>query len=545
MHSRSSQRPGGGGGGGRSSQKSHHDTPAHASGANDTTVSLEKEKTIIREYLDKEKAPVEVQKAWQKVVLQLGAQAQERVGLAANVFATEKWANTIEQIAKDALFTRTILEKQQKEKKEEKLTGLSYADALRKGAMGQTTSTTSPRHIPVPLRHMREIMISPGNEPTEQRYRSGAELVKELHKAGHTEVVAARRLPSGDICISLSSISAKEDTQKKGDIARVFSESAKVKKRMYVVLAHGIRISDIDSSKQKETIAEIKEQNPKISEMEILRVAWPAKAFRKQKTHSTLQIAFARPEHANFLVREGLVWRHQVHDCEPFSGDCIIAQCFNCYGYDHIAKMCKNKQVCGFCGIPRSHETNSCGKKHEPRQHMCVNCNGKHPAWSPKCPKRVVRSELAKRAYENRPLRFEEPRDEVRGLHPSSGSSTPSHSTGTQMSTRDEIVPSSQAFEPSSSDLVVFEESGKMDDVRNLGLSQAGVRRERSVSRGQDEVVKRRRGAPTNAQKLRPGDRSHGADITGILSRSASSALGSASSQAPLDNQTSTYTQLE
>jgi hypothetical protein len=53
---------------------------------------------------------------------------------------------------------------------------------------------------PIPSRRAREVIIVLGNESITQRQRIGQQLVKELNETiGESDIVAALRLPSGDI----------------------------------------------------------------------------------------------------------------------------------------------------------------------------------------------------------------------------------------------------------------------------------------------------------------------------------------------------------
>ena len=161
----------------------------------------------------------------------------------------------IDHVLRDVSYTRAIIKKQEKEAKVEKQAGNTYTDVLRRGGLGPRST---PRTIPVPLRHLREVLITPGTETSTQKYRNRAELVEELYKAGHKDVVVARRLPSGDIYVIIETVKDKEVTIKKGDIIRVFSKSARIKKRTYIILAYRIKVLDINSSRQVEAIISIK-----------------------------------------------------------------------------------------------------------------------------------------------------------------------------------------------------------------------------------------------------------------------------------------------
>ena len=55
-----------------------------------------------------------------------------------------------------------------------------------------------------------------------------------------------------------------------------------------------------------------------------------------------------------------------------FSGKCKTFECFNCYKYDYIEKMCKN--VKKYEHFAKKHNTNRCNKKEVKITHKFVNC---------------------------------------------------------------------------------------------------------------------------------------------------------------------------
>jgi hypothetical protein len=154
----------------------------------------------------------------------------------------------------------------------------------------------------------------------------------------------------------------------------VFGKGARVKKREFAVVAHGIRVNQV----QGNAIEEIYKQNPRLrGSVEILRVAFSKKLLRSSRTTGPLVISVAEPEQANRLIDTGLVWHYELHDCEPFNRDCIVTQCFNCYQYGHVARVCQNIQRCGCCSAP-GHVTNDCLGIEDQSKHRCVNCRGAH-----------------------------------------------------------------------------------------------------------------------------------------------------------------------
>lgn len=130
-------------------------------------------------------------------------------------------------------------------------------------------------------------------------------------------------------------------------------------------------------------------------------MAWAKKLLRAGRKTGLLHISVAEPKQANALIRSGLIWDYQLHDCEPFTGECLITQCFRCYQYGHVARMCRNNSQCGFCG-GMSHATDDCMSKEDKAKHRCVPCGtaaAKHPSWDRNCLVRMKQAESAKLAY--------------------------------------------------------------------------------------------------------------------------------------------------
>jgi hypothetical protein len=247
--------------------------------------------------------------------------------------------------------------------------GTSYAAAAQRGAAGAAQSRTqsyAEPTKPVPARHMREIIATRGVETAEQAQRTGNELVEQLNSAGADiggQIVAARRLPSEDIVLTTDEEQTSTKWMADQKWLRVFGTDARVKRREFIVLAHGIRVSQVQEPQQ--AIQDIYKQNPKLQgTVEILRVAWTRKLLRTGQKIGPLHISVAEPEQANVLIRSHLIWDYELHDCEPFIGECQVTQCFQCYQYGHLARMCRNTPRCGFCAGP-SHATNDCMVKED------------------------------------------------------------------------------------------------------------------------------------------------------------------------------------
>ncbi|KOB65546.1 Uncharacterized protein OBRU01_19615 [Operophtera brumata] len=70
-------------------------------------------------------------------------------------------------------------------------------------------------------------------------------------------------------------------------------------------------------------------------------------------------------------------WRHEVNVYIP-----PVKQCLKCMRYGHIAKFCRNSEVCSIC--TEGHNFRQCNV--DPKNAKFLNCHGNHIAISSSCP---------------------------------------------------------------------------------------------------------------------------------------------------------------
>ena len=192
-------------------------------------------------------------------------------------------------------------------------------------ASGATTTKS------VPARHKREIIVTRGTETTAQKNRTYKELIEQLNAVGIAgKAAAVRQLPSKDLVITMEDKQARNSWLADTKWLAALGEGAQVKHREFAVVAHGIRVNQIQT--QTQAIKAIYQQNPFLKDtVEILQVAFKKRLLRTGRTTGPLIISVAEPEQANRLIDAGLIWQYELHDCEPFEGSCKITQCFSCY----------------------------------------------------------------------------------------------------------------------------------------------------------------------------------------------------------------------
>ena len=134
-----------------------------------------------------------------------------------------------------------------------------------------------------------------GEETASQAQRTGKELAEQLNSTGMLgQVVAIRRLPSGDSLLTMDEEKTRDSWLKETKWLAVYGRNARVKRREFIVLAHGIKVNQVqDQNKAKR---EIYNQDPKLQDsVEILRVTWSKKLIRSGRTTGPLQISVAEP----------------------------------------------------------------------------------------------------------------------------------------------------------------------------------------------------------------------------------------------------------
>ncbi|EXL90128.1 hypothetical protein FOIG_16598 [Fusarium odoratissimum NRRL 54006] len=145
----------------------------------------------------------------------------------------------------------------------------------------------------------------------------------------------------------------------------------------------------------------LQDNKPFIPNAEIKYIGWLMRSS-STKSASSVVVKFTRPEDANKVIDEGLIWQGEVFQCELYDRQCRVRQCFQCHKYGHIGTQCKATITCGYCA--QDHATRDCPTKSDrnaPRK--CAACNGPYEAWNNQCPTRKQEVNKAKAAFKSRP----------------------------------------------------------------------------------------------------------------------------------------------
>jgi hypothetical protein len=189
----------------------------------------------------------------------------------------------------------------------------SYAAAVARHTPYQTRPQQSLNagHVtpqkPVPTRHKREIVVVQGTETTEQKRRTYKELLEQVNRAGVTSsAVAIHKLATGDMMLTMEDELARTSWLANSKWLETFSPRARVKHREFAVIAHRIRVNQIQG--QAQAIKEIYKQNPKLKGIvDIVQVAFTKKLLRSGRAIKPLIISVTKPEQANRLIDASLI----------------------------------------------------------------------------------------------------------------------------------------------------------------------------------------------------------------------------------------------
>jgi hypothetical protein len=176
------------------------------------------------------------------------------------------------------------------------------------------------------------------------------------------KVVSSNQLKSGDLSIKTATttdmIALRQFAE---DWEQRIGNGATVRIPTYGVLVHGVRTSSMDMDNFEPIRDGILQDNkPFIPNAEIKYIGWLTRSS-STKSASSVVVEFSRPEDANKVIDEGLVWQGEVFQCELYDRQCSVRQCFQRHKYGHIGTQCKATITCGYCA--QEHATRDCPTK--------------------------------------------------------------------------------------------------------------------------------------------------------------------------------------
>jgi hypothetical protein len=281
----------------------------------------------------------------------------------------------------------------------------SWAAVASQESSHTQTQTTTPAKT-VPARINKEILIRGRGMPADMAKRTPQEIVQAINQASMKKgAIAARTLPSGDTIVTFQGTTTRDwHSTNSGWIKEAFGQQAEENKRTFAVLLKGLWKRDLQGLTEEafgresglQTVDKVKFRVPK----------------HQEATRATVLVALTSQEEARKACVEGVVWRAQLLDCEPYWAALSPVQCFKCWKWGHTQHYCRSTPLCPRCGTKAHGEGGRDGEAQCPTQSneiplRCPVCGGRHPAWSKECPEKSKVLAKAKEAYHFRPRTYE------------------------------------------------------------------------------------------------------------------------------------------
>ena len=183
-----------------------------------------------------------------------------------------------------------------------------------------------------------------------------------VEKGNGSGVVGVKKLPSGDIMVQLKEQAGKEKLVQSQQWLEQVAPSVKLIPDLFPVMVHGVRMSNINITDQRQTNRKLEEQNRTLHpNLKIVRTTWARGAGAGGKARASLLVFVSSPEAANKVITEGLVEGGEVKLTDPFYIGCGLVQYFKCCSYRHIAKHCRIEARCSY--YTSLYETRNCNDK--------------------------------------------------------------------------------------------------------------------------------------------------------------------------------------
>ena len=168
----------------------------------------------------------------------------------------------------------------------------------------------------------------------------------------------------------------------------VINQTTKINYRKFTIIVHKMWVTALNCSKQKNMIQQFLNQNMYFKNCsKILSTCWFKKALKKSKSHIYLIVNVMFLIQINLLISKDLLFHSKLKNCELFHKNCRIMQCFNCYEYEHIVRVCQKEKKYEIC-VTLDYDNHVCSFWNISARHKCINCNQNHTSWAAECNKK-------------------------------------------------------------------------------------------------------------------------------------------------------------
>ena len=263
---------------------------------------------------------------------------------------------------------------------------------------------------PGDARKQRQLLIRVRKEEEQRKMGETAEeILRELkdtriQRQGVEQLETARRLRSGDLLVQTTTVDAKEDLEKNTTWLTGRYASARVIRKTYPVIAHGIKVEGFSINAWPEAKKKLERDNQRLyPNLEIAGVRWLSNAY-KTKKYSSLVLDLLTPEMADALILNGIISEKETKSVERFDQAASLTRCYRCQEYGHIARTCKNEVRCAECN--QAHDTRTHRETAPKATPGCAACGkGGHTAYDADCPfKAKMKKYTARRLAKKRPF---------------------------------------------------------------------------------------------------------------------------------------------
>jgi len=283
-------------------------------------------------------------------------------------------------------------------------TGATWSAVAARGAATAMQQQDAPKKV-IPARQSREMLIRGYEMPPSLAKRTPQEIVQAINTASAQKgAVAARALPSGDVVVTFKD-EATRDWHRKDTawIRGAFGEQAKEAVRTVAILIKGLRKEDLQGVTEEDLVAELG-----LESVDKAKIRLPS---IPEHNRATVRLALTDQEEARRACDNGVVWRAQIFNCEPYSATLEAVQCYKCWQWGHTQRFCRKDPLCPRCGTqahgPGGREGENLCPTHKGVTCRCPACGGPHTAWAKECAKGAEAKRRAKEAYQYRPRTFQ------------------------------------------------------------------------------------------------------------------------------------------
>ena len=177
-------------------------------------------------------------------------------------------------------------------------------------------------------------MRATSNTANNKARKTPQEVVQAVNQASTKKgAIAARILPSGDTIITFESVALREwHSANSSWIQQAFGQQAKEAQQTFAILLKGLLRKDLQGLKEEDFQAELG-----LRSVDKVKFRLPKDPVKKR---ATILVALTDLEEARRACDNGVVWRSQVWDCEPYWAILDPIQCFKCWKWGYIQRYC-------------------------------------------------------------------------------------------------------------------------------------------------------------------------------------------------------------